>query len=170
MNAGAGVTSFAALQDWYAALTGFRSDALDALTGLSLALQHAAAWLEEQEKYWQRRIRKCEEEVTQAKAELTNRRYTDFSGHIPDTTVQEKNLRRAQARLQDAEDRLAAVRRWMLRLPREINAVYNGPTGHLSLFLDSELPAGLALLARQLTALEQYANLQAGPMPEKEIP
>jgi hypothetical protein len=152
MNGGAGVTSFAVLHDWYAALAEFRTEAQDALTELSLSLQRAVPWLGEQQQYWQRQIRACEEAVTQAKTELTNRRYTDFSGNTPDCTVQEKNLRRAQAKLQAAEDRLEAVRAWMLRLPREIR---------LALFLDAELPSGLALLARQLTALEKYANPQA---------
>jgi hypothetical protein len=161
MNAGAGVTSFAVLHDWYAALAKFRTQAQDALTELALSLQRASAWLDEQQQYWQRQIRGCEEAVTQAKAELTNRRYTDFSGNIPDCTVQEKNLRRAKAKLQAAEDRLEAVRAWMLRLPREISATYDGPTGRLTLFLDADLPSGLALLARQLTALEKYADPHA---------
>jgi hypothetical protein len=161
MNAGAGVTSFAVLHDWYAALAEFRAKAQDALTELSLSLQRATPWLEEQQLYWQRQIRACEEAVTQAKTELTNRRYTDFSGNTPDCTVQEKNLRRAQAKLQAAEDRLDAVRAWMIRLPREICATYDGPTRRLALFLDADLPSGLALLACQLTALEKYANAQA---------
>jgi hypothetical protein len=161
MNAGAGVTSFAVLHDWYAALAKFRTEAQDALTELSLSLQRSAVWLDEQQQYWQRQIRACEEAVTQAKAELTNRRYTDFSGNIPDCTVQEKNLRRAQAKLQAAEDRLEAVRAWMLQLPREVCATYDGPTGRLALFLDADLPSGLALLARQLTALEKYTDLQS---------
>jgi hypothetical protein len=160
MNAGAGVTSFAALQDWYAALAKFRTEAQDALTELSLSLRRAAAWLDEQQHQWQRQIRACEEAVTQAKTELTNRRYTDFSGNTPDCTVQEKNLRKAQARLQAAEDRLDAVRAWMIRLPRETCAIYDGPTGRLALFVDADVPSGLALLARQLTALEKYANTQ----------
>jgi hypothetical protein len=161
MNAGAGVTSFAALHDWYAALTEFRTEAQDALTELSLLLKHAAVWLAEQQQHWQRQIRVCEEAVTQAKAELTNRRYIDFDGRTPDCTVQEKNLRRARAKLEAAEDRLETVRAWMIRLPREICAHYDGPTRRLGLFLDTDLPSGLALLARQLTALEKYANVRS---------
>jgi hypothetical protein len=165
MNAGAGVTSFDVLHDWYAALAAFRTEADHALTELSLSLQRAAAWLGEQEQYWRREIRVREEDVTQAKAELANRQWPDGSGHKPDTTVQEKNLRRAKARLQAAEDRLASVRRWMVRLPREISATYEGAAGRLAHFIDADLPSGLALLSRQLTALEKYADLQAEGTP-----
>ena len=102
--------------------------------------------------------------------------FPDAFGHTPDCTVQEKNLLRAKARLRLAEERLETVRRWMLRLPREISVIYDGAANRLSHFLDAELPSGQAQLARQLTALEQYANLRATPIaaptiavkPEKE--
>jgi hypothetical protein len=165
MNAGAGVTSLAALHDWYAALAEFRTEAQDALTALSLSLQRAEAWLNEQQQFWQRQIRACEEEVTQAQTELRTRQIPNSFGDTVDCTVQEKNLRRAKARLQEAEDRLAAVRRWMLRLPREICDNYAGPVGQLAAFLDGDLPSGLAVLTRQLIALEQYAHLRADPVP-----
>jgi hypothetical protein len=174
MNTGAGVTSLVVLHDWYAALAEFRTQAQDALTALSLSLRRAAAWLGEQQENWQREIRACEEDVAQAKAELRTRQIPDSFGHVVDCTEQEKNLRLAQARLQAAEDRLAAVRRWMMRLPREICDNYEGPAGQLSAFLDSDLPSGLALLARQLTALEQYVNLRGNavpaPQPERDKP
>jgi hypothetical protein len=165
VNTGASVTSLEVLNDWYAALAEFRTDAQNALTALALALQRAADWLGEQQQYWQRQIRVCEEELVEAKAELTNRRHADFSGRTPDCTVQEKNLRLAQARLQFAEDRLGAVRRWMKQLPVDVHDTFDGPSRHLALFLEADLPRGLALLARQLTALEQYANLRAEPAP-----
>jgi hypothetical protein len=166
MNPGAGVTSLAALHDWYASLAAFRTEAGDALATLAVSLRQAADWLDEQQDHWRRQIRACEEDVTQAKAELRQRRqFLDPFGRPPDSTVQEKNLRRAQAGLEAAQDRLEAVRRWTHRLPREITSVYDGPAGRLSHLLDADLPRGLALLSRQLTALEQYVNLRAGPAP-----
>jgi hypothetical protein len=173
MNAGAGVSSLAALQEWYASLIAFRTDAQAALTALALSLQRAADWLGEQEHYWRRRIRECEEEIVEAKAELVNRQYAEFLGDRPDCTVQEENLARARARLEFAEDRREAVRRWMKRLPTDVRDVYDGPTRQLTFFLEGELPRGLAVLARQLTALEQYVNLRAdaGPAaPAEEKP
>ncbi len=169
MNAGAGVTSLAVLHDWYAALAEFRAEAQDALTALALSLQRAEAWLGEQQQYWQRQIRACEDEVTQARTELRTRQIPNSFGDTVDCTVQEKNLRRAKARLQEAEDRLAAVRHWMLRLPREICDNYDGPVGQLTSFLDGELPSGLAALARQLTALEQYVHLHAASIPVPKL-
>ena len=163
MNAGADVASLAALTEWYAALVGFRTDAQNALSSLNLSLQQAANWLDDQERYWHRQVRVCEDEVTQAKAELRTRQFANLSGEKPDCTVQEDNLRRAKSRLENAEDRKDAVPQWMKRLPKEILDTYDGPVRHLASLLDSDLPRGLALLARQLTALEQYAELRPNP-------
>jgi hypothetical protein len=172
MNPGAGVTSLDALSEWYAALVEFRAEAQNSLSSLVLSLQRAADWLDQQQQYWRRQIRVLEEEASQAKAELMNRQFTDFLGEKLDCSVQEENLRIAKARLEFAEDRLEATRRWSKRLPQEMRDVYDSPTRHLGFFLDGELPRALAQLARQLTALEQYANLRAdaAPAPDKEKP
>ena len=170
MNPGADVTSFAALNEFYAALAGFRVEAQNALSSLSLSLQHAVDWLSDQQHHWHRQIRVCEEELSQAQAELRTRKFGNFSGERPDCTFQEENVRKAKARLQFAEERLTAVGRWTRRLPGEINDVFDGPTHHLGFFLDTDLQRGLAVLARQLTALEHYASLGpiASSKPEKE--
>jgi hypothetical protein len=167
MNPGAGVTSLAALTEWYAALAEFGTEAQNALVSLALSLQRAHDWLGEQQQHWKRQIRECEDDVTQAKAELVNRQYIDFSDNHPDTTVQEENLRLAKARLEFAEERLEAARRWMKQLPLEIRDTYDGPARQFTFFLEGELPRGLAQLADQLTALEQYVNLHPGTMAPK---
>src|SRR5262249_4982395 len=125
----------------------------------------ASDWLDDQQEEWRREIRVCEEEVTQARAELRQRQHADFSGRQPDTTVQEGNLRRAKDRLEFAEERLKAVRHWQRQLPVSRRDTYEGPSRRLAFFLEADLPRGLALLARQLTALEQYAALQAEAAP-----
>jgi hypothetical protein len=168
MNAGADVASLAALNDWYAALVEFRTKAENALASVALSLQHATAWLGEQQQYWHRQVRLCEEAVVQAKAELRARQLSNLSGERPDCTVQEVNLRKAKARLQFAEDQVEAVRRWAKRLPTEILDTYDGPAHQLTAFLDADLSGGLAVLARQLTALEQYTNLRPAPAPNPQ--
>jgi hypothetical protein len=175
MTPGAGVRSLDALKDWYAALALFRNEAQNAQTSLALALQRAADFLGEQQVVWQRRIRKAEEDVTQAKAELRHRRLLkDFDGRHPDTTVQEKNLARALDGLRHAEDRLDVTRRWLQRLPTVIRDVYDGPARGLSFFVEIDLARALAELAKQLTALELYVGLQPvaspAPPPKKDTP
>lgn len=162
MNPGAGVRSLEVLKDWYSALTQFREEARNALVSLGLSLQHARAWLEERQDDWQRAHRRAEDDVSHARIELARLQQQRFYGETPDTTVAEIELRRAQSRLQVAEDRLEAVRRWMQKLPRVIQDIYEGPTRNLEFFLDADLVRALGLLDRQLGALEQYINRQKG--------
>jgi len=173
MNQGAGVESLAALQEWYGHLTVFRTDGLDALASITSELNRIEAWLTEQLRRWQQTARECEEDVAQAKNELRNRSFPDWSGRMPDTTVQEDNLREAERRLDFARDQIQVVRRWVSRLPVEITEVYEGPSRHLGNFLEGDVPRALAVLARQMDAIEQYLQVQpepSVPKPRKDAP
>jgi hypothetical protein len=162
MNPGAGVQSLDALVDWYAALSKFREDTQNGVTSMALALQRCFDWLAEQQQEWRREIRAAEDAVVQAKNDLRKKQYEDWLGKKPDTTVEEKNLRKALARLEFAEDRLETTRRWSQRLPRLIQDTYDGPTRSLSFFLDTDMERALAHLGQQINVLEQYVNMQ-GP-------
>lgn len=156
----ADVRSIAALRDWYAALTGYGESLAESLAGVELELRRGFEWLDEQLGHWQKAVRECEEDVVQAKAELSARKFTGWDGREPDTTVQERALRRAKARLEYAEDQVRVVRSWIGRLPKLIDELYRGPASRLSGFLEAELPRGLAALGRKVETLETYAGLR----------
>ncbi len=168
MNAGADVRSLDALRDWHAAVVDFRGRAQNALTSLTMSLQRAADWLADQRRHWQREIRKAEDAVYEARTALRNKQYQDWGGKKPDTTVEEKALARATARLQFAEERLEATRQWERNLPGVIQDTCEGPIRNLGSFLDGDLPRALALLARQVEALEGYTAL--APEPAAPVP
>lgn len=160
MSGQADVRSIDAVREWHTALTMFGESLSEAMSGVELELRRAAEWLNEQLALWQRAIRKCEDDVVQAKAELAARKFPDYSGREPDTTVQERALRRAKAELEHAEDQVAKIRSWIGRLPKMIDEVYRGPAHRLVNFLDAELPKGLAQLKLRIAALESYAGLR----------
>jgi hypothetical protein len=118
MADGADVRSLDALRDWYAALAGYGEMLSEALAGVELEIRRAHDWLGEQLACWQRAVRECEEGVTRAKAELSQRQFQTWDGRTPDCTVQEKNLRVARARLEQAEEQVVKCRQWIARLPR----------------------------------------------------
>lgn len=160
MAAGADVRSIPALRDWLAALATYRDETAEALSGIHQEIRRGFAWIEEQMALWQRAVRDGEEEVTQAKAELAARRFPGFDGRMPDTTIQERNLRRAQARLEHAEEKVLACRKWLGKLPKAVEETFTGPGHRLATFLDGDLARGAALLDRRLDALERYAGLR----------
>jgi hypothetical protein len=161
----ADVRSIAAVRDWHAALANYGDVLAESLAGVELEIRRAFDWIEEQRLRWERAVKECEEEVTQAKAELAARKFTDWSGRDPDTTVQEKALRAAKARLEHAEDQVARCRSWMVRLPKLIEEVYRGPAQRLTSFLEADLARGLASLTRRYAALEAYAGLRPDHAP-----
>ena len=156
----ADVRSIDAVREWYAALTDYGDDLAEALAGVALEIRRGYDWLEEQLGRWQHSIREREEEVTRAKAELSQRKFKTFDGRDPDCTVQEKALRQAKARLEYAEDQVAKCRQWIGRLPKLIDELYIGPSRRLGNFVDGDLRKGLADLKRRVEALESYASLR----------
>ncbi len=170
MNTGAGVRSLEALKDWYSSVANFREEAQNALISLSMAVQNAHNWLDEQQGEWQRAIRQAEDEVAQARIELVRLQQQRFFGEQPDTTVQEQILRRARAYLEFCEERLVAVRHWKVKLPQVVQDIYDGPVRTVEFFLQADLVRALALLDRQLGALEQYLGLKPPVRPTASEP
>ena len=172
----ADVSSIPALRDWLAALTTYQSDAGNAMSGIQQEVRRGFDWIADQLAMWQRAIRDCEEEVVQAKAELAARRFPGFDGRMPDSTVQERNLRRAEARLEHAEEKVRKCKSWLARLPKLVEESFTSHAHRLNIFLEGDLARGLAVLDRQIDALERYAGLRtdysstpsAVPLPPKE--
>src|SRR5436189_2582525 len=103
----ADVRSIDAVREWHAALATYGETLAESLAGVEMEIRRAHDWLGEQLSAWQRAVRDCEEDVTRAKAELSQRKFQTFDGREPDCTVQERSLRRARARLEHAEDQVA---------------------------------------------------------------
>ena len=160
MAEGADVQSIPALREWLAALSVYRSETAEALSGINMEVRRGLDWIHEQMMQWQRSIRDCEEAVVQAKAELAARRFPDWSGREPDTTVQERNLRRAEAKLEYAQDQVRRCKSWVSKLPKMIEEMYTGRGHRLQVFIEGDMVRGITLLDRRLDALERYADLR----------
>jgi hypothetical protein len=156
----ADVRSIDAVRHWHATLTGYGESLGEALAGVELELRRAFDWLDEQHALWKQAVRDCEQEVVQAKAELSQRKFKTWDGREPDCTVQERALRKAQARLEYAEEQVVKVRQWIGKLPKLIDELYRSPARRLTNFLEDDLPKAQAELARRIAALEVYASLR----------
>jgi hypothetical protein len=166
----ADVRSIDAVRDWHAALAGYGEMLAEALAGVGLELRRAHDWVGDQLARWQRAVREREDDVTRAKAELSQRKFPNWDGREPDCTVQEKNLRLAKAELEHAEEQVVRCRRWLGRLPKLIDETYGGPSHRLANALEAELPKALADLSRRIAALEAYAGLRPDFAPTPSVP
>jgi hypothetical protein len=157
----ADVRDIDALRDWLAALATYRSDANESLTALRVEINRGIEWVHEQYQLWQRSIRRFDDAVVQAKADLAAKRFPDVNGRMPDTTVEERNLRRAVAKLEYAHEQVAKCRRWVAELPKLVDEIFHGPAQRLANLLDIDVPRGAAVLTRRIESLELYAGLRA---------
>lgn len=154
----ADVRSLEALREWLAAVKVYREELADTVGGINMEVRRAFDWVAEQGSHWARAVRQCEEEVVQAKAELAARKFPNWDGRMPDTTVQEKNLRRAQAQLEHAGKQVLVCKSWLGRLPKLVEETYTGKGHKLQNFVDGDLLRGIASLERRLQSLERYAG------------
>jgi DNA repair exonuclease SbcCD ATPase subunit len=158
---GADVRSITVLREWQAALTTYHEEVAETLSGIRTEIRRAEDWVAEQLSLWQQAVRDCEEEVHEKKQELNAKKTPGPTGRVPDTTLEERELRRARARLEHAQEKVQTCKSWIGRLPKQIDELYTGSSHRLQGFLDGELARGQALLARQTAALEQYADTRA---------
>ena len=157
---GADVREIEAVRDWLAALASFREAAQNSVVGTDQEIRRGYDWIEDQLKRWQKSLKDDDEAVHMAKMELSGRQIPNQDGKYPDTTLQERNLRRAIARRDHGMDKIEACKRWQSRLPKSIDESYTGPARRLQGLLDAELPQACIDLDRRIAALEAYAGMK----------
>lgn len=161
MAAGADVRSIDVLREWLAALANYHADANEALSGIRMEIHRGEEWVQAQLSQWQRAVREREDDVTKAKQALSAKKgMPDATGRDPDTSYEQKILRKAQARLEHAHDQVKTCRSWIANLDKLIDEAFTGAGHKLQTFLDGDLARGEAALGRQLEALEKYASLR----------
>ena len=155
MNPAAHVTSIQGMADFQAALLTFAEKAKEALSTVDLELRRMLDWLADQAKHWQTEIRLAENAVFEAKNALARKKMMKIGDRRPDTTDEEKELRRAQAWLEHAQEKLARTRHWQRAFP-DAMLDYQGPARQLQFMLDAQVPQMNAYLNQKIDALEKY--------------
>ncbi|MBC7785012.1 MAG: hypothetical protein H7144_14330 [Burkholderiales bacterium] len=116
-------------------------------------------WLQsEQEPFWVSQVRKWTEEVSRAIDLVRQKRiFKDFLGRQQSTADEEKYLKQCRNRLQEAETKLAATRRYGRDLQRE-HLLLKGGVQRLSTILSGDMPKALAMLDGAVARLEAYVD------------
>jgi hypothetical protein len=159
MSQSARVNSLDALKALHAALVDYRPEGQEALGAAELEIRRVFEFLHDQQKHWLRQVDKRREDVNRARSDLAHARALrqgERSGYVE----QEIALNKARIRLREAEEKVVTVKRWLLRLPQDINE-YEGPARRLAGMLDADLKLGLAVLENKIAVLEAYMALQA---------
>lgn len=158
MNPSAYVTSVQGMADFQAALLNFTDRAKDVLITVDLELRRLVDWLADQARHWSVELRAAEDAVIEAKMALKRKSMMRIGDRKPDTTDEEKALRRAQARHEHAEHMLERTRHWQRAFPEAL-LDYEGPARQLKFLLESGMPHTLGFLAQKIEAIEKYQQL-----------
>jgi hypothetical protein len=162
MSPGAKVQSIDTLREFRVSLSNFGSAATQAMAAVEIEIRRTLDWLKhDQVKYWQQEVRRREDKVGEARQDLSRCLIsTTAGGTQASCTDQKVALEKAKKRLDEAREKVEVVRRWCQIVEQEVGD-YRGPAQQLTTMLDGDVPKAMALLARKIQALEQYANLMS---------
>jgi hypothetical protein len=135
----------------------FDADCRRALEGSRGEVSRIEEWLRrEQTAYWKAQLRKREEAVEKAKRDYASARYNDGGFQGKKSSVDEKKALDKALRLKaEAEAKLAAIKRWLLSIDKQVADVY-GACLSLSSLLDATTPRALSRLDGMLDSLDEY--------------
>ena len=160
MRQAARVSSIDALKHFKHALVEFGTMANMALGEAQADVQRTTWWIQnDQLAYWKNQKRKRTTRLAQAKSELFRAQAAspDLRGS---DLLERKAVDKAQRALDEAETKIANVKRWSRLLEREV-LLYKGQCQQLARAVEGDLPRAVASLEKMVAALERYVKLAA---------
>jgi hypothetical protein len=158
LSSHADVRSIDALKDFRAVLALYAEEAQGALGAVKMEARRSLNWLHHDRKtYWSNQIKRSREEVASARAEVARRRLAKTPEHTPAMSEQKELLRRAEARLREAEMKVALIKKWEPALQLAVLELYASirRIGDLS---GTDIARASMLLGRLVDALEAYVR------------
>ncbi|MHC4443248.1 MAG: immunity protein Imm33 domain-containing protein [Planctomycetota bacterium] len=123
-------------------------------------IRRTGIWLkQDQHSYWTGEVRKNTELFNRAKLALKRKQdeKTPLGGRY--SCVDEKKaLAVAKRRLEESEQKVANVKRWILLLEKEVFS-FKGLTKEINQAIDADIPHAVAKLDNMISALESYASV-----------
>ena len=171
MSSGAKVRSIDTLCEFRVAMSNFGCAASQSMAAVEVEIRRTLDWLKhDQVKFWQQEVRRREDAVGEARQDLSRCLIsTSAGGTQASCTDQKVALEKAKKRLDQAREKVEIVRRWGQIVEQEVGD-YRGPAQQLTTMLDADMPRAMALLARKIQALEEYANLMSEGSAAGSIP
>jgi hypothetical protein len=157
---GANVTSIEAMIRFKAALQEFAEDAGRALSEAQSDVQRTVAWLQnDRMAHWQRELKKRTEKLNQAKAELF-RKQLESNDTRTSAVVERKHVAKCQHLVDEAEEKIKAVKRWRGVLEREY-MLFKAQCSQVAGIVAADVPITVARMEKMIAALQSYVALAA---------
>jgi hypothetical protein len=156
------ITSVAVIDEFRVDLANFAVMVQQALIDLELESQRALDWItHDRAVHWKNEARRAAELLARAKDDLVNARtFKRVDNYVPACIDEKKQVELAKRRLEHAEAKMEAVRRWSMAAPRAVDE-FRGPVQQLMAMLDGDIPRAMSVLQRMSAALERYTSTEA---------
>ncbi len=133
-----------------------------ALEEIGSDLRRTQLWLESDRLlHWQREVLRRTRVLEAAQQALLSARIATFREVTP---VEQNAVHTARRSLNDAEERLRTVKRWIRELGPRTEFLAR-QLGSLDSALSQDVPRGIAWLTQAIHTLEAYSERPAGPIP-----
>jgi hypothetical protein len=147
-----------AIREFQRELVRYQEAVREVVESLGAEARRAGEWIEQDRvRYWPREVRKAEERVVTARAELERSKMAAMSHEHKSCLDEKKLVEAAIAQLRRCEQKVREAREWNHKV-RHATQVFSGKIARLVHYLDVDLPQALAALDRILRALEQYSE------------
>jgi hypothetical protein len=132
------------------------------VSGVKADCDRAAQWVKhDQAMHWKMELRKAEELVRQTKSAYLLARHGSDYLRKPSYQEEEKALKRAERRKEEAQHKLEAIKRWSMLLEQQTDKLM-GPIDNLSGMIDAAGPKALSRLEIMIRSLEDYLRETGG--------
>jgi hypothetical protein len=160
MSTGANVRSVDAIKDFKITLINFAEEARVGLSSTDMEIRQVRNWLtRDQLSYWQSQVKRGQERVSMARAELHRRQLSQANSDAVSDTDQKDALREAQRKLAEAEDKVQRIKRWVPLLEHAISE-YHSQSQPLGDRLAGSFAQTLNIITRMITALDAYLTMR----------
>jgi len=156
----ANITSIEALRRFKAALQEFETDVNDALTMLELESRRPIDWIDtDRTFYWPKEVRKAGDNLNEARLALERCELT-INGEDGRSCYDERKVfQKAKRRLELTESKVKAVRRWKVKIHKEVND-FKVQLARMKHYMESDFLGSLAALQRMAESLDRYIEMQ----------
>jgi hypothetical protein len=156
------VESIDAIKDFRIRLTKFQELAGRALSDADSDINKMTRWLEgEALNHWTSAIRKRQEILAKAEEALRQKTlYKDASGSRQSGIEEQKAVKIAKERLEEAQTKLKNVKHWTRAMQKEVT-LYRGAVAAFANDIAAGVPQAIAQLGALLTHLDKYMEVAA---------
>lgn len=156
------VESVESINEFRVRLMKFQEMAQRALSDADSDVNRMMRWLEgEGLTFWNNAIRKRQEILAKAEEALRFKKlYKDASGSTPSVVEEQKAVKVAKDRLNEAQEKLKNVKHWTRELLKQ-STLYRGAVAQFSNDVAAGVPHAVAQLGAWVAQLEKYMEVEA---------